>query len=294
MVSKQTTKRCHWVPQVYLRAFAADPNRLKIWRFSKEAGDADLKGIEKVAVRFHLYVPRDSNGRRDDAFEKKLADLEQWFESPVWRVLRDDMLDLSWEPLRKMVSLLAATMFLRNPNHFALMRDMHARFVELFSGPRGLPSSVEIAGQALSLDPSDWPSYRDATEDDLKRLWIAEINGATRYAEKFMAMRWSMLCADEPAFITTDNPVVFLHPSLKFRGINNPETSIIFPISPTRVLCMDHLHHEPANRYYPLKGTAAPQNLLMWRNSLEHMFSHRHPDAVCAELLEDAERQGFA
>ena len=106
--------------QVYLRAFAADPNRLKIWRFSKEAGEADLKGIEKVAVRFHLYVPRDSSGRRDDAFEKMLADLEQWFESPVWRVLRDDMLDLSgllpvswtprkgvWEPLRKMVSLLA-------------------------------------------------------------------------------------------------------------------------------------------------------------------------------------------
>jgi hypothetical protein len=26
----------------------------------------------------------------------------------------------------------------------------------------------------------------------------------------------------------------------------------------------------------------------MWRNSLEHMFSHRHPDTVCAELLEDS------
>ncbi len=90
-------------------------NRLNIWRFSKEAGDADLKSIEKVAVRFHLYVPRDSGGQKDDAFERKLADFEQWFESPVWRVLRDDMLDLSWEPLRKMVSLLAATMFLRNP-----------------------------------------------------------------------------------------------------------------------------------------------------------------------------------
>jgi hypothetical protein len=73
-----------------------------------------------------------------------------------------------------------------------------------------------------------------------------------------MAMRWSMLWAAEPVFITTDNPVVFLDPSLKFRGINNPETSIIFPISPNRVLCMDHRHHEPANQYYPLKGYAEP------------------------------------
>jgi hypothetical protein len=294
MASKQTTKRCHWVPQVYLRAFAADPSRLKIWRFSKEAGGADLKSIEKVAVRFHLYVPRDSSGRRDDAFEKKLADLEQWFESPVWRALRDDMLDLSWEPLRKMVSPLAATMFLRNPQCFALMQDIHARLAELFSGPRGLPSCVEIDGQALNLDARDWPTFRNATEDDLKRLWIAEINGATYYAEKFMAMRWSMLCADQPVFITTDNPVVFLHPSLEFRGVDNPETTVIFPISQTRLLCMDHRHREPANQYYPLKGTSAPQNLLMWRNSLEHVFSHRHPDTVCAELVTDAEREGFA
>src|SRR4051794_36886769 len=159
MGSKQTTKRCHWVPQVYLRAFAADPDRLKIWRFSKKAGDPDLKSIEKVAVRFHLYVPRDSGGRRDDTFEKKLADLEQWVESPLWGVFPDDMLDLSWGPLRKMGSLLAATMFLRNPNSFALMRDIHARFIELFSDPRGLPSSVEIGGQALSLDRTSFFAF---------------------------------------------------------------------------------------------------------------------------------------
>jgi Protein of unknown function (DUF4238) len=292
--SKQTIKRCHWVPQVYLRAFAADPDRLKIWRFSKEAGAADLKSIEKVAVRFHLYVPRDSEGRRDDTFERKLAGLEQWFGSPIWRVLRDDVVDLSWEPLRKMVSLLAATMFLRNPSHFAAMRNMHARFAELSSSPDRPLSFVGISGEAFPLDSSDWSAFREATEDDLKRLWIAEINGGAYYAEKFMTMRWSVVCADDPVFITTDNPVVFLHPSLTFRGINNPETRVIFPISPTRVLCMDYLHREPANCYYPLKGTAAPQNLLMWRNSLEYMFSHRHPNVVCAELVQEAEQQGFA
>jgi len=294
MGSKQVTKRCHWVPQVYLRSFAADADRFKIWRFSKEAGDAELKPIKKVAVRFNLYVPRDNHGRRDDSFEKKLADLEQWFETPVWRALRDDMLDLSWDPLRKMVSLLAATMFLRNPTYLTLVHQVHAQFVDLFSGQHGLPSSVEIGGQILSLDPSEWPAYRDATEDDLKRIWIAEISRATHYAQKFMALRWSMLCANEPVFITTDNPVVFLHPSQKFRGLDNPETRVIFPISPTRVLCMDHLRHEPANQYYPLKGTAAPQNLLMWRHSIEHMFSSRHPDTVCAELVEATEQQRFA
>src|ERR1700730_11472946 len=38
---KQTTKRCHWVSQSYLRTFATDPDtRRKIWRFSKNGGRA--------------------------------------------------------------------------------------------------------------------------------------------------------------------------------------------------------------------------------------------------------------
>lgn len=46
-MAKQTTKRCHWVSQSYLRTFAADPDtRQKIWRFSKNEGAPELKPIE--------------------------------------------------------------------------------------------------------------------------------------------------------------------------------------------------------------------------------------------------------
>ncbi len=293
--TNQTTRRCHWVPQAYLKAFAADADeRLRIWRFSKNAGDPEPKKIEKVAVRFHLYVPRDKTGRRDDRFEKKLADLERWFDDTIWHALRDDMVDLGWEPLRKMVSLLAAVMLLRNPLHFETIKSFHGKLVTLCSGPHGLPSTLEIGGKVYPVDPDSWPSYGDASEDDLKRLWINEISGAASYAEKLMKMRWSIIFSDEPLFITSDNPVTFSHPSLRFRGINNPDTAILFPLSPTRVLTMDNMRREPANRYYPLRGSPAPQNLLMWRNSIDYMFSHRHPDFVCAELLADAESQGFA
>jgi hypothetical protein len=113
---KQTTKRCHWVSQSYLRTFAADPDtRLKIWRFSKNGGDPELKPIEKVAVKFHLYAPKGPNGRRDDWLEKKLADLETFFGTSIWNAVCTDFLDLSWEPLRKMLALLVATTYLRNP-----------------------------------------------------------------------------------------------------------------------------------------------------------------------------------
>lgn len=261
---------------------------------SKDDGGPDLKRIDKVAVRHHLYTPKDVAGRRDNSFEEKLAELEQWFASPVWRLLQEGFADLSWEPLRKMVALLAATMFMRNPKHHAMVHELRAQLVQLCSGPHGLPHSIQIGDRITELDPHDWPSYRDASEDDIKRLWITEMNGAALYAQMFLDMRWSIVFSEQPVFITTDNPVCFLHPSLTFRGIANPETSVLFPLSPTRLLSFDNLRQEPANQYYPLKGSGAGQNLLLWRGAIEHMFCHRHPDLVCADFLADGERHAPA
>ena len=282
----QITRRCHWVPRAYLRAFAADAERQKIWRFSKNAGEPELKPIDKVAVSFYLYVPFDpATGRRNDSFEQKLSKLERWFGEPVWKALQTEMVDLGWEPMRKMVSLLVATMMLRNPRHFDYYKQWHRKLCDEV-GVRGeVPTSFEHKGKIYPLESASWPAFRDATEDDLKRNWIKDMNGAAHYATLMMKMRWSVLCAEEPVFITSDAPVTFVHPSLAFRGINDPETSILFPIGPTRLLCMDHLMHEPGDQYYPLSGSGAAQNLLLWRNSLESMFNHRHTDEVCASMV---------
>lgn len=84
-MAKQVTKRCHWVSQSYLKAFAADEAGQKIWRFSKNDGDPELKPIENVAVRFYLYAPMAADGTRDDPVERKLSELEQWFGEPIRR-----------------------------------------------------------------------------------------------------------------------------------------------------------------------------------------------------------------
>lgn len=287
-MSSQTTKRCHWVPQAYLRAFAANlEQRRKIWRFSKEGGDPELKRIEKVAVRFHLYAPKDASGRRDDSFEKKLASLEQWFVDPVWRTLQTDMLDLSWEPLRKLVGLSAAVMFLRNPLNLERTKTIHDQLASLVASGPELPDALEINGKSYRFDQSSWPSFRDATEDDIKRSWIDEMSNAAHYAKLMMQMRWSVIFSDSPVFITSDNPITFVHPSMRFRGVTNPDTTIFFPLSPTRLLAMDNRHSEPCNQYYPLRGTAASFNALIWKNAIEYMFSSRNPDLVCKELVAD-------
>jgi hypothetical protein len=288
------TRRCHWVPQGYLRKFAADPDRDRIWRLSKNEGDPELKLIEKVAVRHHLYVTRDGRtGKRDDTFEKKLSELENWFGHPVWDTMATSFVDLSWEPLRKMVSLLAAVMYLRNPLQLRLATQMHANFKEACTRHPTLPVAFEINGKRYPLDPASWPAFHDATAEDIKRDWISEVGRAAWLAEIFMAMRWSVIVADAPVFITSDNPVFRVHPSLRDQGFHDPETAVIFPLSPTRLLNFDNRSSEPANQYYPLKGDGSSMNLLIWRWAKEHMFSHRDCTLVCSEIAAEAEREGF-
>lgn len=89
-MAKQVTKRCHWVAQSYLKAFAADEGRQRIWLFSRNDGEPELTRIDKVAVKFHLYAPLNADGRRDDVLEKKLAELESFFGDPVWKAVCND------------------------------------------------------------------------------------------------------------------------------------------------------------------------------------------------------------
>lgn len=134
---------------------------------------------------------------------------------------------------------------------------------------------------------------RDADEDAIKRMWLDNVNSAMWLAKIMMEMRWAVLFSEKPVFVTTDNPVIVMHPDLEFRGFKNPKTTVFFPLSPTRMLVMDNRHSEPDGEYYPLKDSPGGLNMLLWRESIDSMFSPRHPDGVCAEMIEDAEMSGF-
>jgi Protein of unknown function (DUF4238) len=283
-MNKQKKKRNHWVPQAYLRGFAADSERRKIWTLSKNEGAPALRPINKVAVRFYLYAPAWPDGQRDYSFEDKLAGLETFFGEPPWKALATDFVDLSWEPLRKMIALLTAVMYLRNPRNLQLTHDMHREIVRRYSQFDEIPDQIEINGRVIRLDPSTWPSYRDGTGDDIKRMWLDQVSSAMWMAELLLNMRWSVICSETPVFITTANPVVPLHPTLRFRGIKDPETTLVFPLSPTRLLCLDNRDNESKNEYYSLRDNGGGFNTLLWRYAIENMFAHCDPHLICAGI----------
>ena len=288
-------KRNHWVPQSYLRAFAADPDRReKIWRFSKEAGHPELKPIAKVAYRHYLYAPKDSAGQRDYSFEVQLSRLEQWFGEKPWQLLLTEFLDLGNSTVRKMASLLAAVLYLRNPRSLDFSSHLHRTLVDFLKDLPELPQSFEHNGKRYSVDTSDWERFRESDDEELKKNWIATVKEASWLAELLMSMRWSIVLSDTQGFITSDHPVTVTHPSLSFRGFKDPDTIVIFPLSPSRLLVMDHRMNEPAGQHYPAGDALPSWNYSIWRNAIEYMYCSRNPDEVLAELVSDAEKRGFA
>jgi hypothetical protein len=148
--------------------------------------------------------------------------------------------------------------------------------------------TIAINGVVWPVNLDEWPDYRDASEDDLKRAWGEQVSTARWLAEMLLKMRWAVIFSEEPVFVTSDNPVTIMHPSLKFRGLKNPETTVGFPLSPTRILMMDNRHGEPDSQYYPLRqDDLGSLNGLIWRNAIEHMFTPRHPAIICGEIMRD-------
>ncbi|MGY3443223.1 DUF4238 domain-containing protein [Bradyrhizobium sp. USDA 4473] len=291
---QQKKKRNHWVSQSYLRPFSVDDERRRVWVMKRDSReDPELKPIKKVATQFYLYAPFGPNGR-DYTFEDKLASLEQQFGGPFWKSVTTGFVDLCDAATRKILSLLVAVMYLRNPLQLEQMHAMHEQIVGFYSQHSKLPDAVEIAGKSYEIDKDSWPSYRSASEDDIKRMWLDQVGSATWLAKILVSMRWAVLFSEEPVFITTDNAVVVIHPSLEFRGLRNAETTMLFPLSPTRLLHIDNRMSEPDGQYYPFTASPGALNGLLWRCAINAMYSSRHPDIVCAEICADAGDKGFA
>lgn len=291
--SNEKRRRNHWVPQAYLRYFAADEARRKIWTFSKTEGEPELKPIEKVAVKHYLYAPQDADGARDYSFEHQLSEVEQWLGNPCWKAAATGFIDLSDEMLRKMFALTMAITYLRNPAQLEVSRHIHRQMAAFIAKAGSAPTHVEHRGVTYALDPASWPAFRDATEEDIKRNWLDSARDATSLAKIFLDMRWSMVIADEPLFITSDNPVTPIHKDLRFRGFSNSGTSVMFPLSPTRILSLDHLKSEPDSQYYRAPGRGEALNLLIWRNAIDKMYASRDIYDVIGDLDADAKRLGY-
>lgn len=285
----------HWVPQFYLRGFSTpetkDKDEKQVWAYHKEEGEPFLVNIKDVAAKRHLYTPLASDGTRDWSIDDRLTDLEGLI-SKVWPAVAHDFVDLSSDAIRKGLSLFIATLMLRHPSKISDVKYIHGKMLELWkSAPRDsngrLFGSIEINGKEYEIDNSDWEQYRTPAEYDHQKSFTSSIRSeAVFIAKLLLEKRWSVVISDAPVFITTDSPVVMENNEKEVYGIGTEGTFITFPLSPTRTLCMDDRHSEPASQYYPLSEKSGPAfNQVQWVNTYRFMISSREPTEVLSEII---------
>lgn len=291
-------KRHHWVPRFYLKGFAtpesANGPNAQVYIYHRVTGVPELVSIKNIAVKNYLYAPLNERGgrTRDFSLESELAEFEGVMAS-IWPALATDFVDLGSLPMRKGISLFLATLFLRHPYTYARQRKSWEQILQLIdSAPKdrsGIPriESLLIGSQKrrVPFDVAKWRAMKDADENDLHRVFVDMIRTeAIDIAEGLMRKRWSVVFMDEPLIVTSDNPLFVVDPNMKRDQLLGTGASLMFPISPTRVLCCDDLQ-EPGNRYYKLSVEQAPlYNMFTWVNTDDFMISPRHTDDVLIEL----------
>lgn len=295
---RSRSKHQHWVPQFYLRYFATPESRgtntPQVWIFSKhdEDGDEQMTHVRNVCGKRYLYTPVDADGQRKWDLDDRLGDVETLL-AQIWPELAEGYVSLDDDSVRKGLSLFVALMHLRNPAVRGEVERMHAHIVALYEAAThtadGTPDvkEVEINRQVREVDTSGWHDYRSWGRDDHDRFFIHIVQSETgRVAKMLLSKRWSVVCSEEDAFITTDKPVSLHHLEREKFGFGTPGVMVTFPLGPKRMLVMDDMYHDPASQYYPLKdANAASFNLTTWLNGSRFMITGRPVSDVLGEII---------
>ena len=294
MADKATNQ--HWVPRFYLRYFSTPDTRLcdqpKVWILSKrdEDGEERMANVKNVCSKRYLYSPRMPDGERTWDLEEKLAGLETTL-GPLWSLLAEGFASLEDGAIRKGLGLFVAVMYLRNPLVREQVERLHKQILELCATAPTLPDGTPDIGfvehgSHRSLAES-WFDYWQWGKDEHDRFFAETVQSeAVRIAELLMQKRWSVVFAEHDAFITSDRPVSIHHPQRQVAGFGTAGAMILFPLSPTRLLVMDDLHHEPPNQYYPLRAqNAGGFNLSVWRGAGRFLITGRPIADVLSELV---------
>lgn len=295
---RSRSKHQHWVPQFYLRYFATPESRgsktPQVWIFSKhdEDGDEQMTHVRNVCGKRYLYTPVDTDGQRKWELDDRLGDVETLL-AQIWPELAEGYVSLDDDSVRKGLSLFVALMHLRNPAVRGEVERMHAHIVALYeAAPHtadGTPDvqEVEINEQVREIDTSGWHDYRSWGREHHDRFFAHIVQSETgRIAKMLLSKRWSIVCSDEDAFITTDKPVSLHHLEREKYGFGTPGVMVTFPLGPKRMLVMDDMYHEPTSQYYPLKdANAASFNLTTWLNGSRFMITGRPVSDVLGEIV---------
>ena len=240
------TKRPHFVPAVYLRAWSDDADQVVV----KRRGHADVftPNVTNVAVEAGIYGAGNIGQGRENLFGQV---------EDMWLGLRQSLIRSGGHVARlerDAISVFAALQLIRTREHVAQIEFVH-RFAD-FSRRRPVERQdvrTFLAERHLKFDPSEgevegaWSHLAYVLKDDnmptREQMLEISIGIATgKLAPILGKMGWSVEHCQSPKLFTSDRPVMSwrtpsLRDSYEGMGIDTAE-EIRFPIGPRDLLVM--------------------------------------------------------
>lgn len=263
----QITRDNHFVPQLYLKQWSEDGNRVWTYRLlvpHKNVREWELRSIRGVAFQRDLYTYIE-NGKELDEFERWIqANYETPVQESIQKVTRNKPLNsLDWE---RLVLFLAAQDVRTPTNYFESMKRWEKSLPKILED--ALKKSIERLEQFQKENkgtdepflPVEPPSTRkldvrpkvivDKDQGVIqaeivagRRMWLEKQKFLlTNTSQALLAHKWSIV---EPArgfeWFTTDHPVVRLNyygqGSYDLKGgWGNIGTNLFMPLSPKHLL----------------------------------------------------------
>lgn len=283
----------HYVPQLHLRLFAADPGGRFIYRHDKRTNRTEYRAIRGVGGRPDYFTVRGPDGLPSDALEQAFGRIETDVASVLRRLATHPSGSLALSPRDRVnVSRYVALQFARVPNHVETSRQMaeylgsasmemiyatSERFRD-FNRRQGSTATddeleVERVAGLERLRSGQW-SIPDGHE-----MAIGAIGDAVdAIAPVVHAMNWSLIRRSRPPwFVLGDTPVTLYAENLP-RGMGvgflTEGAEVHMPISPTHALVATRVENPLAEEVVEFHSAEVANgiNTEIWASAIYNVF----------------------
>lgn len=236
MSSKKPRGRQHFVPQFYLRQWASGGE--KVWQYGVDGRPPVHSGIKNIAFERGLYTHPAKDKVHPLKTENDLAGIESRYAG-VWPDITDRAEDIR---TRFNIARFVALMFVRHPQHRETVRQMHEGLRKTVQDlAPDTEVGVAVEGKTGRLRVSEILEGTEPDATNTASAFLDVMRSIEPVATMLVARRWGVVFSEEPAFVTSDCPVVRCRgrcQQQKF-GFGTPGTQILLPCSPKRLLVID-------------------------------------------------------
>ncbi|MBY5387649.1 DUF4238 domain-containing protein [Rhizobium leguminosarum] len=247
-------KSQHFVPKSYLSAWC-DPNTPSgmqpyVWTFDRSGGSGRKRAPQNLFTETDIYTIFMPDGSRDLRLELELSKLEKGLKT----IVKDFVAQYRPlpQPQQSRLTAFIAAMHGRTLQARDIQRTLWQDTLDLAEREERELVTLSASEQERVAAVADRPANSQVKLGNLRRAVASPMQfllpGAIAEGLPLLSqMTITIMCSDEPCFITSDSPVTWFDPTVardKFlthkSSLSDPGIEVAMPLSPRHTIMLHH------------------------------------------------------